>query len=214
MTVSHHNLPLDVVGPLVAKGRVFSYPFEGEWHYLPDLRSYFDLHRRVLDSECLLHEKKWHIMTNLRDRELGSRPSPYFGPTSRVQNSLISPGCVVEGTVVRSVLSPGVYVAPNAMVRDCILFHDCQVHEGARLQGVISDKDAAFHPYCQVGSAGDASITLEDITVVGKGAQIMQGVHVGPASEIPINLTLSNDLEKYEERKSEFSTLLEDIDNV
>lgn len=214
MTVSHHNLPIDVVGPLVSKGRVFAHPIEGDWNYLPDLRSYFELHRRILDDPSVLHKEKWNIMTNLRDRDLGSRPSPYFGSGSRVQSSLISPGCVVEGTVIHSVLSPGVYVAPNAVVRDSILFHDCQVHEGARLQGVVSDKDAGFHPYSQVGVEGDARVTPDDLTVVGKGAQIMQGVHVGPGTEIPINLTLSADAEKHEGAGGENGYLFEGFDHV
>jgi len=193
---ANHNLPIDVVAPLVSEGRVFSFSFEGEWHYLHNLESYVALHRSLLRGECLAEQTPWRAMTNLRDRELGSRPSPYFGPSSRVQEALVSPGCVIEGTVVRSVLSPGVYVAPSAFVRDSILFHDCQVLEGARLVGVVSDKDACFQPYSHVGGEelGDARPERRQLAIIGKGARVFQGVRVGPGVEISIDHTVSRDM--------------------
>jgi glucose-1-phosphate adenylyltransferase len=196
-----HNLPTDVIEPLVHQSLVYAYPFEDDWHYLADLESYVAVHRRMLveGSKNILRQNR--VMTNLRDRELGSRPSPYFGSHCDVQDSLISPGCQVEGTVIRSVLSPGVFVAPNAMITDSILFHDCQVHEGARLHRVVSDKDAIFHSHCQVGTHDSQQCPIKGgLTVVGKGAEIMQGVRVDSGVEIEINQMVKRDLENLVEK--------------
>ncbi|MBN1868393.1 hypothetical protein JW916_13995 [Candidatus Sumerlaeota bacterium] len=193
--VTSHNLPTGVIVPLVNRSRVYAYPFKGRWEYLPNLESYVALHREVLDGahgEFLIQSE---LMTNMRDRDLGSRPSPYFGRLSEVRRSLVSPGCVVEGTISNCVLSPGVCVAPNAVVTDSILFHDCRVEEGAHLSGVVSDKDAVYHPYCEVGKRqiGDEPISSRDMVVVGKGAEIVQGVQVAPGNEIPIKQVVSRD---------------------
>ncbi|MFW6255852.1 MAG: glucose-1-phosphate adenylyltransferase family protein, partial [Candidatus Sumerlaeota bacterium] len=178
---SKHDLPTSVVVPLSKEGRVFAYSYEGDWNCLPDLQAYVDHHFQVLRGEKSLHLPADPIITNLQDRDLGSRPSPYFGRLSNVQESMISPGCVVEGTVIRSVLSPGVYIGPHAHVENSILFHDCQVHEGVNLQGVFCDKDVVFHPYCQVGEAGldPQNPDIRKMTLIGKGAQFAQGVRVG-----------------------------------
>ncbi|HBF35128.1 TPA: hypothetical protein DDW35_11265 [Candidatus Sumerlaeota bacterium] len=195
-----HDLPSCAVEPMVRDGRVFAYPIQGEWDHLQDLKSYVKCHARILTGESRLHPVDHQVVTNLNDRDLGSRPSPYFGRLSNVQDSLISPGCVVEGTVVRSVLSPGVYVAPNAHVEDCILFHDVQVHEGVRLHGVISDKDVTFHPFCKVGEPGQVNLLdpdMHQMTLVGKGAQIVQGVTVGAGKEIQINQVVQRDWKTY-----------------
>ena len=195
---SSHHLPTTVVEPLVESGRVYAYPFEGEWNHLPDVHAYVELHRRVLTGGSPVYSDKEQLLTDLRDRDLGSRPAPYFGPLSQVADSMVSPGCRVEGTVERSVLSPGVRVAPKAVVRDCILFHDCEVREGARLESVVSDKDVVYSAYCRVGGetesgGGDAEGRLPelgDLTVVGKGARILPGARIGAGHEIGIDRTV------------------------
>lgn len=195
---TNHHLPTTVVEPLVEEGRVFAYFYEEDWNYLPDIEAYVAFHQRLLKGQSTINPERDQVVTELCDRDLGSRPAPYFGPLSEIQDSLISPGCVIEGTVVGSVLSPGVRVAPKAVVRDCILFHDCQALEGSSIQGVVSDKDAVFHGYCHVG--GEPRDTTEslfrNLTVVGKGAQILQGVRVWPGSEIPVKQVVSRDWEQ------------------
>jgi glucose-1-phosphate adenylyltransferase len=192
---TNHHLPTAVVEPLVREGRVFAFPFGEDWHYLPNIESYMAFHQRLLRGESTISPDRDNILTDLRDRDLGSRPSPYFGPLSEVQDALISPGCVIEGTVIRSVLSPGVHVAPGAVVRDSILFHDCEVEEGAQLQGVASDKDAHFGAYCRVGCPTDAPYELSrhSLSVVGKGARIQAGVRLERGVEVPIKQLVTRD---------------------
>lgn len=194
-----HDLPRSVVEPLVDTGRVFSWHFEGPWDCLPDLRAYVQLHHQFLCGDENLFSTEHPLVTNLEDRDLGSRPSPYFGRLSNVQQSYVSPGCRVEGTVVRSVLSPGVYVAPRAHVEDAILMHDCEVHEGSVIRGVVSDKDVVFEPFSRVGEPGvDMSRPeLRDMTVVGKGARFCQGVRVGSGKEVGINRVVQSDWETH-----------------
>jgi glucose-1-phosphate adenylyltransferase len=184
-----HHLPTEVVEPLVHDGRVFAYDFEQDWNYLPNLSAYVAFHRKMLRGESTIDIDGEIIMTDMRDRELGSRPASYFGPLSHVEDSFISPDCSIEGTVLRSVISPGVKVAPKAVVRDSILFHDCVVEEGAQLDWVVSDKDAKIGPYCRVGGEMEVEDDWPDqskLTVLGKGAKIRQGVNVPQGFEIPI----------------------------
>lgn len=199
-----HSIPDCAVAPLVREGRVFAYELEGGWDYLPDLPAYVRFHQRFLTGRSQGLPEHQNVMTNMRDRDLASRPSPYFGPISHVENSLISPGCIVEGAVVRSVLSPGVHVAPKAVVRDSILFHDCTVHQGARLDAVVSDKDSVFDAFCQLGASGldPDNPTVDQMVVVGKGSHVMQGVSLGAGAEVPISQVVSAEWARQYENRS------------
>ena len=70
-----------------------------------------------------------------------SNPSTYYGPESRSVNSFVSDGCVIEGTVINSILSRGVMVEKGAVVENCILMQRSAIHAGATLKHVIADKN-------------------------------------------------------------------------
>ena len=57
-----------------------------------------------------------------------------------IDGNLLSDGVRVDGRVIRSVLSPGVYVAPGAVVRDSVIFNDTTIGPGAVVDRAIIDK--------------------------------------------------------------------------
>jgi len=70
-----------------------------------------------------------------------SNPSTYYGPEAKSVNSLVSDGCIVEGTVVNSILARGVRVEKGATVENCILMQRTCVQADAVLRYVIADKN-------------------------------------------------------------------------
>ncbi len=69
----------------------------------------------------LISPEKWQIRTNIEaEGRRADRPAARYFSTARVQNSLISAGCMIKGTVINSVLSPGVVVEEGAVVKDSI----------------------------------------------------------------------------------------------
>ena len=69
------------------------------------------------------------------------KSSTYISESGSCLNSLVAEGCSIEGTVVDSILFPGVTVAKGAVVRNSILFKGTSVGENANLAHVIADKD-------------------------------------------------------------------------
>jgi glucose-1-phosphate adenylyltransferase len=63
---------------------------------------------------------------------------------ARVENSLVSNGCVIDGTVENCVLFPGVKVHKGAYVKNSILLHNCEIAEDTKLDHVILCKDACL----------------------------------------------------------------------
>lgn len=164
------NLAANVIPPMIEEFRVVRYPFTGYWHYMETIEDYWHANMSLLESPPPIDVLGWEVVTNLDDRDLARRPSAYIGPAADVRDSLISPGCRIEGTVHHSVLSPGVTVARDAVVTDSILMHDVQVESGARVHQVISDKDSLFGEDAEAGveRALDSDSPLR-LTLVGKG---------------------------------------------
>ena len=96
--------------------------------------------------ELDLYDKEWIIHTRSEERAPAK-----VGPTAQVHRSLISHGCVIDGTVVNSVLSPGVRVDVGAVVRDSIVMFDSVIRSGAVVDRSILDKEVVVGPGAIVG---------------------------------------------------------------
>ena len=59
---------------------------------------------------------------------------------AKIENSLIADDCVIEGTVINSVISRGVHVGKGAVVKNSILFQGTDVKKNAELNCIVTDK--------------------------------------------------------------------------
>ena len=87
--------------------RVFGYRFSGYWQDVGTIQSFWEANLALCDDrpELDLYDPEWVIHTKSEERAPAK-----VGATAQIHRSLISHGCVIEGTVVNSVLSPGVRV--------------------------------------------------------------------------------------------------------
>jgi glucose-1-phosphate adenylyltransferase len=175
----------DVIPAMLDGGaRVFGYRFGGYWQDVGTIQSYWEANMALLDDdpELDLYDKDWLIHTRSEERAPAK-----VGPTAQVHRSLISHGCQIEGTVVNSILSPGVRVEVGAVVRDSIVMFDGVIRSGAVVDRAILDKEVVVGPGAVVGSGPDFDTPNRQepnrlntgITVVGKRTVIPRGVRIG-----------------------------------
>lgn len=79
------------------------------------------------------------IYTKVRD----SAPSKYIDGAI-VKNSLISDGCIVEGTVENCILFRGVKVGKGSVIKNSIIMQDTVIGTGVTLDCVITDKNVVI----------------------------------------------------------------------
>ena len=60
---------------------------------------------------------------------------------AKAESSMIADECVIEGTVINSVLFRGVHVAKGAVVKNSVLFSGTHVGKNAQLNCIVTDKD-------------------------------------------------------------------------
>lgn len=86
--------------------------------------------------ESLLWKKEAPIFTRVHN----SAPTKHSA-SAKVDNSLIADECVIEGTVINSVIFRDVTIEKGAVVKDCVLFHGTHVCKNANLNCIVADKD-------------------------------------------------------------------------
>ncbi|HZE22269.1 MAG TPA: sugar phosphate nucleotidyltransferase, partial [Desulfobaccales bacterium] len=138
---SKHDFGGDIIPQMVGRKKVYAYNFQDSatgkpryWRDIGLLDAYFKAHHDLLGEKPVfeLFDPDWPI----RSRPQFEPPSKYMGDGIQVtvEDSLIASGCVIEGTVWRSVLSPGVRVGTGARVSEAILWDGVEIGAGAQIQ--------------------------------------------------------------------------------
>ncbi len=182
------DLVSDIIVPLAKKKDIHGYEYTGEWAYFYDYNDYFTYHMHLLQGKLPI--KQWNIMTNLEDRDTGFRPPAQVLSSGDVNNSLIAPGCIIEGNVQDSVLFPGVYVGKNSTVTNSIVMHDVHIKEKSHLNGVICDKDVFIGEKSIIGLKENKNLNKEDLILLGKGCSIQPGQTIRPGTHIKPRIIL------------------------
>ena len=104
-----------ITSMLADKQRLYAYNFEGYWKDVGTIDSLWESNMDLLDPNVPFDvwDKEWKIYS----RTLNSPPQ-YISEKAVVENSMISEGCEVDGTIDFSVLFQNVVVEEGAIVKD------------------------------------------------------------------------------------------------
>lgn len=156
-THSEHDFGKNIIPCFLEENkRIFAYRFKGYWKDVGTIDSLWEANMDLLykTEELNLNDPQWKIYS-----EDITLPPQYIGPNANVDNAYITQGCVVEGTVINSVLFTGAKVEAGAFVKDCVLMPYALVKEGARLERVIVADDRVIGKNQNMGSR-DSKIEL------------------------------------------------------
>jgi len=155
--------------------KIFAYNFHDYWRDVGTVSAYWQASMDLLDLHSpLLFDAKWPVRTR---EEL--RPPVVFSETASVASSMISNGCIIEGRVEHSVLSPGV-------VKDSVIMSDSVIGPQSVIDYSILDKNVIVEAGCHIGwgdnfqiNRREPSVANVGITIVGKKSKIPRGVKIG-----------------------------------
>lgn len=183
----------EVMPSLVKRRRVFAFGYDGYWVDIGTVQAYWEANMALLaETPALeLDDPRWVIHTRSEER-----PPAWIGPAANVDGNLLTDGCRIEGRVVRSVISPGVVVAPGALVRDSIILTDTVISEGATVDRAIIDKKVVVGENAQVGVGEENTPNRREpsrintgLTLIGKGSHIPANARIGRNCVIGVRRT-------------------------
>ncbi len=187
---SRHDFGGDIIPQMLKTHRVYAFPRQTYWVDVGTIESYWQAHMDLLaDRPALdLLDRGWVVHTRSEER-----PPVSIRGEATVDRSLITDGCVIEGTVAHSVLSPGVVVKRGAVVRHSVVMTDAVVGEEAVIDRAILDKRVHVGMGAcigqEVGQPPDAPVGPHGgLTVVGKNTPIPAGMRIGRDCAIAADL--------------------------
>ena len=173
---SSNDFGKNIIPSLLAAGhKMMAYPFNGYWKDVGTIDSLWEANMDLLGDkpELDLSDESWRIFA----RHSASAPQ-FVGARAQVENSYITEGCEIYGTVKNSVVGPGVRVMHGAVVEDSVLMGDATVQPGAVIRYTILDTGVTVGAGATVGAdrASGAAITVvgEDVTI-DSGATVQPG---------------------------------------
>ena len=180
---SQHDFGRNVFPRMLNKSRIFAYHYKGYWRDIGTVSTYWQANMDIIEMSPggYLSDAGWPIRTSEIER-----PSAIISENANVINSLISDGCVVEGHVEHSVLSPGVIIDEGAVVKDSIILSDTVIGSHSVVDYSIVDEGVVVQAGCYLGSGDDFQVNRREpkevntgITIVGKGAKLPPGLQIG-----------------------------------
>ncbi|MBR5360917.1 MAG: glucose-1-phosphate adenylyltransferase subunit GlgD [Lachnospiraceae bacterium] len=110
---------------------------KGFFSAVTDFKSYFDANLELLDFDKAtdLFTDDWPIYTVTTD----ACPVRYV-KGSKVKNSVVANGCVIEGAIENSVIGRGVEIRKGASVKNCVILGHAVIGEGVKLESQVVDK--------------------------------------------------------------------------
>jgi glucose-1-phosphate adenylyltransferase len=158
-----NNLLLDIIVPNLNSLRVFSYEHKGYWKNIKkSVKEYFDTNQDILRKEVrneLFYTRK--IYTKIKDAA-----PPKINIASKVKNSFIADGSIINGTVKNSILSRGVIIKAGAIVENCVILQDSVIEEGAQIKNLIIDKNVVVREGKNIQGSYKNIVTVEKGTVL------------------------------------------------
>lgn len=181
----HTNLDFGkhIIPHLVSTRRVSAFRFPGYWLDIGTLKGYYRASLDLLNERPRLsfQESGVPVLTVPDDS-----PPLVVTKTADIKRSLVCNGCIIEGGVTASIVSPGVTVERGAEVDNSIIFHDCIIGSGARVKNAIIDKSVVIGRNASIGF-GDPRVKNRlqpsyldfGISLIGDKTRVPADVRIG-----------------------------------
>ncbi len=164
--------------------KMYAYRFSGYWKDVGTISSLWEANMEVLDPEnsgINLFDEKWKIY---------SRNSGMTGHKinagATVENSMITDGCNISGSIKHSILFAGVKVEEGAEVEDAVVMGNTIIKAGAKVKHCIIAENVIIGQNAVVGQMpeGDAA----GVATVGPGVYVGDDAVIGADAMVNDNV--------------------------
>lgn len=181
---SDNDFGKNIIPNMLAAGeKMAAYPFEGYWKDVGTIDSLWDANMDLLNPNMALDvwDDDWKIYSRT-----SGLPGHRIGESAVIDNSMITEGCKVDGTIIQSILFANTTVAEGATVEASILMPGSVVEPGASVRYSIVAENVVVKSGAQVGVRPEdmSDITKWGVAVVGEGVTIGENAKVGPKAMV------------------------------
>ena len=173
---SKNDFGKNIIPTMLNEGRrLFAFSFKDYWKDVGTIDSLWEAHMDLLKDppEFVLDDARWPIYARSP-----IMPPHYIGEKAVCENSLITSGCEIYGSVTGSVLFAGVTVEEGAVVEDSVIMPGCTIKKGAVIRRAIVAEMTEIGENCVVGECEGG------IALVGQNSSIPAGSIVKAGEQV------------------------------
>lgn len=185
---SSNDFGKNIIPKMLENGeKMVSWSFEGYWKDVGTIYSLWEANMDLIDTppKFEISDRKWSIYS----RNQAQAPQ-YIGTHAKLENSCITEGCSIDGTVKHSVIFGDVLIEEGAVVEDSVVMQGAKIRKDAHVKGAIigvgvevgagssvGEKDVDDNPYA-------SSMCTHGIILIESGASLPAGSVIGRGSMV------------------------------
>ena len=182
---SDNDFGKNIIPNLLKDGcKMFAHRFDGYWKDVGTIPSLWEANMEVLDPEHSgidLFDENWKIYS----RNSGMTAHKISG-SAVVENSMITDGCRVDGTVKHSILFAGVKVEAGAVVEDAVVMGGAVIKAGAQVKHCIVAENAVVGENAIVGAMPEGDV--KGVATIGPDVTVGANAKIGPNAMVKENV--------------------------
>jgi glucose-1-phosphate adenylyltransferase len=142
---------------MLKRHRVFAFRFQDYWQDIGTPEAYFQANLDFIRKETLFKVNgRWPVYTG----EASSGHTREDHNLLRPGSNLTGSNCLIKGTVENSVLSRGVLIGENSIVRDSVIMANVSIGRNTCIFNSIIDENTVIGEHCVAGEPDSGKLTI------------------------------------------------------
>ena len=147
-----HDFVTDILIRYKNLKKIYGYKINSYWSNISTVDAYYKTNMDFLKPEVRNYFFKQHPDIYSKVTDL---PPAKYNPGSVVKNSLISSGCIINGTVENSILFKKAFVGNNCVIKNSIILNDVYLGDNTYIENcIVESRDTIRANTRHVGENG------------------------------------------------------------
>ena len=139
--------------------KICAYEMTSYWSNISTVEAYYQTNMDFLDTD--IREYFFRQYPDVYSK-IDDCPPAKYNPEAKVVNSLVSSGCILNGTVENSILFKKVYVGNNVTIKNSIILNDVHIGDNTVIENCIIESRNTIAPGSSlIGEPGQVKIVVE-----------------------------------------------------
>ena len=139
--------------------RIYGYKMDGYWSNIASVDDYFHTNMDFLKRDVRDYFFKQYPEVHSKVADL---PPAKYNVGVHVSNSLLSSGCIVNGSIEDSVLFQQVYVGSNCVIRNSLILNDVYIGDNTYIENCIVESDSTIQANSYYKEENGIRIVVEE----------------------------------------------------
>lgn len=139
--------------------RIYGYKIDSYWSNIATVESYYRTNMDFLKPE--IRDYFFNQYPEVYSKADDYPPAKY-NPGNMVRNSLVSSGCIINGTVENSVLFKDVYVGNNCVIKNSIVLNNVYLGDNSHIENCIVESRDTIRANSYYSGEDGIKIVIEE----------------------------------------------------